>query len=219
VGPQLQGDIQRIAKDYAAAAKSYHEAYQLKPTAQLALLTYQMRNQAGDAGGALAALEKGAADNPDAAELHMVLGSHYLAAQQSAKAIREFERVKELQPDNLVAWNNLAWLYQQQGDARALEYALKAKELAPKRPEVLDTYGWIELQTGDPAKGLRAIHDAAVYGPHLASVQYHLAVAQEKNGKPDVARKTLARLLKSGKPFAEREEAQKLLSRLESGAE
>ena len=219
VGPQLQGDIQRIAKDYAAAAKSYAEAYQLKPSAQLSLLTYQMRKQAGDASGALAALEKGAADHPDAVEVHLVLANDYMEAQQSALAIREFERVKELQPDNLVAWNNLAWLYQEQGDAKALQYALKAKELAPKRPEVLDTYGWIELQLGDPAKGLSAIQEAAVYGPHLAGVQYHLAVAQDKNGQADAARKTLVRLLKSGKSFPERAEAQKLLSRLEAGAD
>jgi len=218
LGYQLQGDIQRKAKDYRAAAQSYVAAYQQGSSAQLALLVYQMRNMAGDKAGALAALQTGTKDHPDAAALHLVLANEYMAAGRNPEAISEYERTRVLAPKNIVAWNNLAWLYHQQGDSKALEYARKARDLEPKKPEVLDTYGWIELMQGDPAKGLQAIQDAAVFGPHIPSVQYHLAVAQNRNGRPDAARKTLTRLLKSGKAFAEKGEAKKLLSQLDSAS-
>ena len=217
-GPQLMGDVDRAEKDFAAAAKAYGSAYRLQPSTQRALLTYQMRKASGDAKGALAILKERLAEQPNDAETHLVLANEYQISGQIPEAIAEYEKVRQLRPDNYVAWNNLAWLYYEKGNAQALEYARKANQLASLQPEVLDTYGWIELMQGDPEKGLKALQDAAVYGPHIPTIQYHLAVAQEKNGRVDAARKTLERLLKSGKKFPESAEAEKLLSRLGPGS-
>lgn len=217
VSYQLEGDILRNQKRFKEAASAYAEAYGRAPSPPLGLLVYQMRKQAGDA-TALKWLEQGIQKFPDSAELHMILAGEHLAAGRFAEATGEYEKVLALNPDNPVVLNNLAWLYQQQGDLkRALELGAKAKALAPKKPEILDTYGWIALHAGREKEGLEAIRQAATLAPHLGSLQYHLAVAQDKNGERDSARKTLERLLKSDKQFPELAEAQALFERLKSG--
>ena len=217
LGPQLLGDIARLQKKPAKAAQYYAKAYELQPTAQRAGLTYQMRKQSGDDEGAVAVLQDWLKAHPEDASVQLMLANEFQVSGRVPEAVEAYARVTELRPDNYVAWNNLAWMYHEAGDSRALQYAVKARELAPKKPEVLDTYGWIELREGDPAKGLKALQDAVAFGPHIPSIQYHLAVALEKNDQPELARKTLARLLKSGKDFPEKDAAQQMLSRLSGG--
>jgi len=218
MGFQLEGDIHRQAKAYQTAAASYAEAYRRGPSARLVLLIYQMRKKAGDVDAAMSALEKWTEKNSDDATVRLVLANEYQTQHRYKEAIREYERVTALSPDNVNALNNLAWLYHAQDDTRALDYARKANELAPARPEVLDTYGWIELQRGNPVQGLHAIQSAARYLVDVPTVRYHLAAALDKNGQQEAARKELERLLKSSKDFPELAEAQQLLSRLQAGS-
>lgn len=154
--------------------------------------------------------------HPDSPVALETLASIQLRNTKTDDAIRSYERLRELSPEHVVAWNNLAWLYHERSDRRAREYALKAKELAPQRPDVLDTYGWIALLEGDVAEGMKALQEAAMLEPNSPTIHYHLAVAQEMNGRPDAARKSLARLLKTGTLFPERSEAQGMMKRLEA---
>lgn len=154
--------------------------------------------------------------HPDSPVALETLASIQLQNKESDNAIRSYERLRVLRPEHVVAWNNLAWLYHERSDRRALEYARQARELAPQQPDVLDTYGWIELLEGDVTEGLKVLQEAVVLGPNNPTIHYHLAVAQEMNGRPDTARKTLAGLLKTGTPFPERSEAQERLKRLEA---
>ena len=107
--------------------------------------------------------------------MHLMLATELQTRGRRDEAIVEYERVRALRPDDVVAWNNLAWLYHERNDSRrALEYARQAMKLAPNRVEVLDTHGWIELHAGDPAEGLRAIREAA-YASSNPAIRYHLA--------------------------------------------
>ena len=218
IGFQLEGDIHRQAKAYQTAAAAYGEAYTKGPSDQLALLIYQMYKKAGDTDSAITALEKRVEKNADAATVRLVLANEYHIQNRDEEAIHEYERVIALRPGNVNALNNLAWLYHERDDNRALDYARRANEIAPTQPEVLDTYGWIELQRGDPVKGLRVLKTAVMYGPHIPTLRYHLAIALDKNGQQKEARQELERLLKSRKDFPEFTEAQQLLSRLKAGS-
>ena len=51
--------------------------------------------------------------------------------------------VVEIEPDNIVTLNNLAWALNELGDPKAIEYAERASNLAPYAPSVMDTQGWI----------------------------------------------------------------------------
>ena len=65
----------------------------------------------------------------------------------------------------MLALNNLAWLYFETKDARAIDTAKRAVALAPNAAEVLDTYGWILVQTGNKAEGIRWLEKAKTLAP------------------------------------------------------
>ena len=120
----------------------------------------------------------------------------------------------EQQPENIVALNNLAWLYHTQNDPRSVERAQQAYDLAPDRPEIADTLGWLLLENGDPERGLVLLQEAAGKAPHIPAIRYHRAVALAKNDRGEEARKELERLLRDHSGFDEEGDARSLLTQL-----
>jgi tetratricopeptide (TPR) repeat protein len=85
-------------------------------------------------------------------------------------------------PQHAATLNNLAWLYSERGDARALDYAERAYAAEPTNAAIADTLGWLHVQRGDAAKGLPLLAAAAEGLPAQAEVQYHWGVALEETG-------------------------------------
>lgn len=84
----------------------------------------------------------------------------YLAEHQN-KAIVEYERLIKFNPNNVVALNNLSWLYMDQGkNLQAAEYAKQAYELAPKIPNVVDTYAQALLKSDKKGAALLKAKEA-----------------------------------------------------------
>lgn len=135
-----------------------------------------------------------------------------------AGAVRAYERVREAKPERADIWNNLAWIYHQQGDDRALRYARKAHDLAPENPAITDTYGWILVESGQPEKGLRLLQDAAIHAPQVPSIRYHLGVALWKTGQKEQARKALNQALQTDGSFPEAAQAREVLERLRAAS-
>ncbi len=120
----------------------------------------------------------------------------------------------ELDEKNVVALNNLAWLISGYDKKEAIAYAERAMLLAPERAEIIDTLGWILLRADQYSRGLEVLRRAHKMAPHIAPIRYHLAVALEKNGQPEQARKTLEPIFAQEQEFAEKKEALELLARL-----
>ena len=79
---------------------------------------------------------------------------------------------------------------------------------------MIDTLGWLLVLNGESNRGLVLLQEARIKAPHIPDIQYHLAVALEKVGRKDEARKELNRLLKSNKAFPERDKAEALHDQL-----
>jgi putative PEP-CTERM system TPR-repeat lipoprotein len=76
------------------------------------------------------------------AELAVMTNDFDLAAKQ-------YIAVLKIEPDNIRALNNLAYiLIEQDNYQKALEYAKRAAELSPEYPAVLDTFGTTLFKTG-----------------------------------------------------------------------
>jgi putative PEP-CTERM system TPR-repeat lipoprotein len=215
IGFKLEGDVERMGGSLENESQLYEKAYKIQPTAQYAILLYQARKKSGaDMKDVLAPLQDWVDLDPNDSDTRLLLATEYQSQSRNSEAISEYELVKEHQPKNAVVWNNLAWLYFIRGDSRSVEYAEKAVEISPNRPEIMDTLGWILLNTGNLERGLSVIQDAAIHAPHIPSIRFHLAVALHKQGNNKDARKELERLMKSGVAFSEKEEAKNLLKRL-----
>jgi cellulose synthase operon protein C len=106
-----------------------------------------------------------------------------LAAQSAgdkSTAISAYEEALRLQAPSVLALNNLAWLYFETRDPRAQDTAHRAVTLAPQSAEVLDTYGWILVQTGKKAEGISWLEKAKALAPTMPEILKHLDEAKKR---------------------------------------
>jgi tetratricopeptide (TPR) repeat protein len=110
----------------------------------------------------------------------------YLALQQQQQgqhstAIDLYEKTLQRNGQQPVALNNLAWLYMEADNPAAVEMAERAYQLAPGNPAILDTYGWLLVQSGQVASGTEILEQAlAVASAELRDdIQGHLDAAKK----------------------------------------
>ncbi len=214
LGFMLLGNVEMAARNYSEAATAFGEAYKRQPSSVSAVRLFQSRIGAGRQEEAIAGMREWVAANPDDRQSRLILGNGYLSLKRYDEAIDEFERLARDIPDSAVVLNNLAWLYQQKGDPRAVATAEKAMGLAPNSPQVVDTYGWILVQNGDVEKGIKLLRTASIKAPQQLEIRYHLAVGLYKSGRTDEARRMLETLLSMGGDFKGLADARALLRKL-----
>jgi len=213
-GDLLTGDVLMRQKKFADAATAYEKAIEKSDTATLAIRRFNAKRQAGNADDALKELQ-GWVDKKDDRGARHVLASAYLSANRNDAAIRESEKLLAKEENNPVLLNNLAWLYQQKNDKRAMEYGERAYKAAPKSAAVIDTLGWILVEQGhDVKRGAELLAEAHRIAPKQGDIHYHLAYAMNKNGQSAEAKRELERLLASDVKFEAMDDAKKLLKQL-----
>lgn len=208
---ELAGDVQLVKKVFSEATKFYQKAWQKKRTATLAIKLSQASSRVGDFEAATKPLHSWLDENPNDAFVLQLLGTAYLNMENNKKASTMFEKALKLQPENIIALNNLAWLYSMAGNNKALPLAEKAYRINSEDGGIQDTYGWILLQQGHYEKGLRVLEQAIRQLPDVPEVQYHYAVALMKTGDKAKAQQLLQKLLDSGAAFEGQDDARRLL--------
>jgi tetratricopeptide (TPR) repeat protein len=211
MGYELAGDARMARKEHAEAKIAYTQAWDLDPSATLAIKLSETLKRSGKQEEATAALLVWLNDHPDDARPLQFLGTTYQDMGQNDKAIQTYERLLAVQPENVVALNNLAWLYSLSNDPKALELAERAYQATPDNAGIQDTYGWILVQQGQVDKGRGLLKQAMQKLSEVPEVQYHYAVALLKSGEKTEARKLLNQLLQSEGSFDGREDIPVLL--------
>lgn len=209
----FEGDIAFSARRIQAALDAYRAAYNLKPAAVLAEKFYRAAT-IGKSGDPAELLMRWSKANPSDEAARGMLAEAALRSGERQRAIDEYRAMLKTHPQDIVALNNLAWLYHQAGDARAVDLARQAARLAPNSAAVLDTLGWILVEDGKVEEGLGFLTRAASAPQSDPEIRYHLAVALARSERPGEARRLLEELLNGPAKFPSRAEAQGLLSRL-----
>lgn len=166
----------------------------------------------GDVKSAQFALDQAVASQPGQAPLMEEAGVLLLQDAQYRPAAREFEAALQEQPDDVVALNNLAWIYGKVDDARAEAIAERAYRIAPESAEVEDTLGWILARRHEATVAVPLLAHAADLAPKDPDIEYHYAYALAANGKRDQARGILTQILLNSRPFDSRADAERLLA-------
>ena len=146
----------------------------------------------------------------------MAIANSLLKAQRVDEARSHFEQVVDLDPRNVVALNNLAWLVREVEPVKALEYARLASSIAPDSAEVLDTLAVVEYLNKDYKQAGRSIERALRHSPDNPSLLYHSAMISAAVGNKSIAIGVLELLLKSGADFPELDQANALFVALEN---
>lgn len=209
----LEGDMRMTLKDYTAADAAYQKAVAIRMEGSTAVKSYRARTL-GRLQDPTAPLIAWLSRQPDDLATQAVLAEAYQASGLRQRAIATYELIVDNGPPNAVMLNNLAWLYYQENDSRAEATALRAYELAPHAVSIADTYGWILVENGKVAEGVKILKDAAAHASGNPDVGFHYAAALARAGDKQTARQQLLRLLEKHDSFASRQEARQLLQDL-----
>jgi putative PEP-CTERM system TPR-repeat lipoprotein len=216
VGWTLEGDVLMDQKQYAQAEKAYERAFGIRKSGMVAVKLHDALNAAGKSKAADSILLDWLKDHPADVAVRSYLAMSYLKNGNNKEAIRQYETVVQSAPREVVALNDLAWLYQQENDSRAADTAERAYQLAPENAQVLDTLGWILANKGDVDRSVKLLRRAAELVPSSPVIRYHLAASLAKTGANVPARVELEALLKKDTAFRERPQAEALLKQLKN---
>ncbi|MEO6801036.1 MAG: tetratricopeptide repeat protein, partial [Rhodanobacter sp.] len=208
-GLNLEGDLYMAEKSWTKAAQAYQQGLKIDNARPLVVKTFTALSESG-AKQPDRVLHDWLAKHPDDASTRLLLAQYYMEHAQNVPAATQYEQVLKAFPANVGALNNLAWIYTEQHNPKALALAERAHKLAPDSPGVADTYAWALIADNQAKTALPILVNAAKAAPKVPSIQYHLAVAQARTGDKAGARTTLEALQKSGVDFQEKQAAEKL---------
>jgi len=206
----LEGEILQAEGRFEEATRLYDSVAQSgNREGVIRLAGLQMAS--GELDTALASLDAWLAEHPEDLGARILLADGLMRQADAARAIAHYEALVE--SGNPVVLNNLAWLYMERGDQRAVAMAEKAMGIAPDNADIADTLGWILVQFGQPERGISYIRQSSEKKPGDATVRYHLGVAYLEAGRTQAGRTALEEAISLGE-FPEIEEARKRLSTL-----
>ena len=211
VGHQLEANTWSRKGDTRNAVNALEQTIALRPTSPLVVLLAQSKFGLKDTAGAEQVLRTWLNANPKDLPGTVALASLLHQSDRKQDAIKAYEQIIGIEPDHVMALNNLAWLYHEVGDDRSVPTARKALSLAPDRGEVADTLGWILVNEGRIDEGLVHLHEAALRLPKLPDIQYHIGAALAKLGRNSEARTRLKASLEGTEAFTGRADAEKIL--------
>ena len=143
------------------------------------------RNTAA-AGKAFQAL---AARYPETPNVHYGYGI-FLLQEEPDKAIEEFKRELELQPDHPWSLMQIAYELLKQGDAKAaLPWAQKAVTVAPNAFTAHKALGQALLETGDVDGAIRELTTGLKLAPESPGLYFTIARAYQRAGRIEDANK------------------------------
>ena len=153
-------------------------------------------------------------DHPQDVQFLSYLGSAALARKDYAVAEANYQRIVELQPNNALALNNVAWLLVQAGKPGGLALAQKANALAPNQPALMNTLAVALAADKQLDQAIELQKKVLVLAPNSQAMQLGLARLHIQAGQKPQARALLEPLAKLGDKFAEHAEVKTLLAGL-----
>ena len=212
---RTRGEAELAARQgkFDDSAQLYAQLFAQEPSQEIALLGYDSARRAGRPNPD-AQLLRWHAEHPKAKETNLVLASVAIENSDLERAQSLYEDVVAVDPNHVTAINNLAWLYGERKDPRAIQFGERALAAEPNNPSVADTVGWLYVRAGDAARGLPLLERAVKALPAERDVSFHWAVALADTGGSTRAVQILETLTSDGREFRSRAEAVTRLNEL-----
>ena len=147
----------------------------------------------GDINGALATYERARGIAPNDPKIIAMVAYLEGSSGQNREAIANLQHQLSLEPENVIAMNNLAFALAESGTDldKALELAEKAQRKAPNNPGIADTLGWVYAKKGLNDSAVQIFRGLIKKYPDDPGFRYHLGVVLVQQGKRAEARTQL----------------------------
>ena len=151
--------------------------------------------------------------DPNNVKAFMLLGMLHQKAGNMEEAQIVYEKALEIDPEFVVAANNLAYIHSEYtGDLeKGFKIASKAHDANPDDPNVADTLGWILYKQEDYRWAKSLLEKSASKLDDNPEAFYHLGMVQLKTGDKEAAKQSLTKALELGTDFKGADDARNAL--------
>ena len=179
----LLAQLQIHDKKLDQAAATAQKAIQLNSgDGEAVMLFAQIQVQRGQTANAIGAWEQWSNAHPNDAGAYAILGTLEEAQGDFGKAEAYYKKSLQIQPQQPIAANNLAYRMLENGENVdvALSLAQTARRAMPNSPNTADTLGWAYYCKGTYSFARDLLEDALKADQENASMQYHLGMVYAK---------------------------------------
>jgi tetratricopeptide (TPR) repeat protein len=203
-------------KDLPGAEQEFRQALDLDPKSSEAMVKLGVvQTERGAADQALQTYSEGAKINPKEPSFYLLSGAIYETRQDWEHAKEQYQKVLDLQPENPVASNNLAYVLLQQGGNVdvAFSMAQTARRLLPDNPNSADTLGWAFYHKKVYGSAIMLFKEALKHpNEDNPLFNYHLGLAYAKSGQTALARQQLDKVTRKNPDFPDLDELRRALA-------
>jgi len=196
VGVELEGKVWAQLAQFTKAEAAYSEIWRTVKNNKVAVSLYRIKKQTTDNDTAMLHVRDWAKDEPESIAALTTFAILQQENKHNKEAIKLYEKALNLKNDNPLILNNLAYLYFEEKDSRALQLAAQAYSIAPKSAAIADTYGWILIENNQLRKGLPILQQAAEAAPKSKEILQHYSEALTRAGKLDEAAAVIEQITK-----------------------
>ncbi|WP_185969353.1 XrtA/PEP-CTERM system TPR-repeat protein PrsT [Aliiglaciecola sp. M165] len=177
----MRGQLHFAENEFRKALPLLQAHYDESRDGRIALTIADAKAKLNEADSGLKFLEDHLVTVPGDLNVRARLAERIMEASPE-KAIIHYEYILQFLPENIIALNNLGWLYGKTGDAqKAVEFAEKAVALRPENPKLLDTLGVALLSNGEKQRALEVSKKAFDIEPSNQVYRVHYEEAQKAN--------------------------------------
>ena len=210
VGYLLEAQIHAANKEWDKATDILRAGLKQVASPELAIRLHGVLVAAGKKADADRVASDWRRAHPKDPAFPFYLASQALNANNLTEGLRSFEQVLQLQPDNAVALNNVAWIKGQLGRDGALADAERANTLAPNQPPFMDTWAMLLSAANQHDRAIELQKKVVQLQPKALAYKLNLAKIYLKAGQKDAARPLLDEIAAAGTAFGGQEEVERL---------
>src|SRR5260370_345256 len=176
-------ELQRVTGDLSGAVASAEKAMKLSPSDSEAVMVYTRAQIAsGNLDKAISSWQQWATDHPKDAQANALVGTLIESKGDKDQAAVYYKKALQIQPDQAVAANNLAYLMIESGQNMdvALSLAQTARRGLPNSSSTADTLAWAYYHKESYASARDLLEEALKTAPDNVSLHYHLGMTYLK---------------------------------------
>lgn len=200
--------------DDKAALKLLETLFAQEPTTSNVIALAAHRQSVGDADGAIIQLQRWFDDHADDVKAREKLAEIYGSDNKVGGVVYQYHKILEVDPEHVMALNNLAWQLLDDDPGQALAYAEKANKLSPDSGQILDTLAMAQMKNNNIIKARKSIDRARALVPESPEMRFHEAQVSAAEGDANSAIDAMNSLLAQYEEFSERAEAEAFLKQL-----
>ena len=145
---------------------------------------------------------------PQDERAHFNLGNAYNGRQQYDKAVAEYKKAIEINPNYSPAYNSLGYAYRPMGNNTEAEQAFKKYiELVPNDPNPYDSYAELLMKMGRFDESIAEYRKALAIDPHFGNSQIGIASNRMLQGKHEEALAEAQKLYEAARDDGDRRTA------------